>query len=475
MEDNNKHNIFSKEEFFRMLDEKRSLPPEADDFDREAMEGLALVKDRSRLDKLDAAINQALAREKKLAARKRNIYYFSAAASIILIIGLFFILKENTVSKENDLALNQVTEQKPAAPMMTEPAKNAKEEPASAEVTASELKQVGRKKEATVVSGASAGLLKSAEVAPAEEKADKLTISAADGFAAGAGETALDDQETSGASRMSEGTTGKAGTTTSGNKNMLLEQKKTYDETTADYKSKLSYQTNTVWTSTETQAADASKKQEEQSAPQQKAAVQDERENSPAGVVATTGETAADEDIATNTRNDEAEKGKPEGDAKDKDKESTVSKSAGSTGRKRAKKRRSRAANYDSPKEKQQAAPAYYAQTAAASDTSAVSATSATFVGGEAALTEFINKNLSVSEPGKKGVAVAEFTVRPDGAVDTSSIKVVPPVKDCEGCRKDVLRMIKKMPRWQPARKDGRPREERRKLSVPYGAAPSKK
>ena len=465
MEDNNKHNIFSKKEFFKMLDEKRSLPPEADDFDREAMEGLALVKDRSKLDKLDGAIDQALAREKKLAARKRNIYYFSAAASVMLIIGLFFILKESTVNQEKDLALNHVTEHKPDAPMMTLPAAEAKE-PAEKEASAGELKQIA--KEPAGETGVVAGLQKSAEAGPVEEKADKLTNSKAEVLASGTGEAMLDDQTVADANWKSSDRTAKEVTTESGNKTEVPGKKKDSGKPDADYKTKLSYETNTVWTTSESQATDARNKQQEQTTPQQKPQMQPERENVPAGVSATTGEAPADEeDVAANTTRDEAEKDKLEEKAKDK--KSTATKLAGTTNRKRAKKHRSRnmAAAFDASQK--QAAAGYYSQ----SDT--VRDAAAAFVGGEAALNEFISKNLTVSEPGKKGVAIAEFTVKPDGAVDTSSIRVVPPAKDCEGCRKDVLRMLKKMPKWQPAVQDGKPREERRKLSVPYGPAPSKK
>lgn len=469
MEDNNKHNIFSKEEFFKMLDEKRSLPPEADDFDREAMEGLALVKDRSKLDKLDGAIDQALAREKKLAVRKRNIYYFSAAASVMLIIGLFFILKENTVNNEKDLALNHITERKPDAPAMTSPAAETKEA-AEKDANASELKQIAEEP-ARETDVPAAGLLKSAEAGPVEEKAGKLVDSKTEVLASGTAEATIDDQTVADANWRSNDKTAKEVTTESGNKTEVL-GKKAPAKPDADDKTKLSYETNTVWTSSEPKAKDALNKQQEQTTKPQ---MQPGRENIPAGVSATTGEAPADEDVAANTARDEAEKGKLE--QKVKDKESTATKSAGSANRKRAKKRRSRnmAAAYDASKAEQQAAPGYYAQTAAASDTSAAAATSATFVGGEAALNEFISKNLAVSEPAQKGVAIAEFTVKADGTVDTSSIRVAPPVKGCEGCRKDVLRLLKKMPKWQPAVKDGKPREERRKLSVPYGPAPTKK
>lgn len=107
MPDNNKHKIFSKEELFKLLDEKRSLPPEADDFDKEAMEGLSMLTDRKKLDGLNNSIDEVLRKEKMKARKRKNLYFLSAAASLLLVIGLFFLLKDASFDKkENELAEN---------------------------------------------------------------------------------------------------------------------------------------------------------------------------------------------------------------------------------------------------------------------------------------------------------------------------------------------------------------------------------
>src|ERR1700758_4095667 len=97
--DNNKHKIFSKEELFKLIEEKKSLPPEADDFDKEALEGLSMLTDRKKVDGLNNSIDEILLLEKKKANKKRNIYILSAAASLVLIISFFFLLKNNSFEK----------------------------------------------------------------------------------------------------------------------------------------------------------------------------------------------------------------------------------------------------------------------------------------------------------------------------------------------------------------------------------------
>src|ERR1700740_2681969 len=111
MPDNNKHKIFSKEELFKLIDEKKSLPPDADDFDKEAIEGLSMVTDRKKLDGFDHSIDEVLRNEAAKASKKRNLYVLSAAASLLLIIGLFFLLKEFSFDKKSEtLAENTVAE-----------------------------------------------------------------------------------------------------------------------------------------------------------------------------------------------------------------------------------------------------------------------------------------------------------------------------------------------------------------------------
>ena len=108
MQESNKHNVFSKEELLKLLAEKKSLPPEADDFDKEAMEGLSLLTNTKKLDGINNSIDEVLHNEKRLELKKRNIYILSAAASVILIITFFFLLKDNSFNKK-DKALAENT------------------------------------------------------------------------------------------------------------------------------------------------------------------------------------------------------------------------------------------------------------------------------------------------------------------------------------------------------------------------------
>jgi len=126
MPDSNKHKIFSKEELFKLIDEKKSLPPEADDFDQEAMEGLSMLTDRKKVDRLNNSIDEVLRLEKNKAKKKRNLYVLSAAASLILIISFFFLLKDTTIKKEDkSLAENtQTTNDIPAFHEPDQPAEN---------------------------------------------------------------------------------------------------------------------------------------------------------------------------------------------------------------------------------------------------------------------------------------------------------------------------------------------------------------
>ncbi len=110
MQPDNKHKIFSKEELLKLIDEKKSLPPAADDFDKEALEGLSMLTNRSKLDVLDNSIDEVLRHEKTKARKRKNLYFLAAAASLTLIIGIFFILKDTSFDKkESVLAENTKT------------------------------------------------------------------------------------------------------------------------------------------------------------------------------------------------------------------------------------------------------------------------------------------------------------------------------------------------------------------------------
>lgn len=82
--------------------------------------------------------------------------------------------------------------------------------------------------------------------------------------------------------------------------------------------------------------------------------------------------------------------------------------------------------------------------------------TKASFPGGDAAQTEFINKTLvypaDAKANGVEGVVVVSFTVKADGSIGNIRIKrMVDPDLEAEA-----VRVVKKMPAWTPATRDGK-------------------
>ncbi len=92
----------------------------------------------------------------------------------------------------------------------------------------------------------------------------------------------------------------------------------------------------------------------------------------------------------------------------------------------------------------------------------------ASFPGGEKACKEFINKNVvypaSAQENGVEGVVVVSFTVKTDGTIGNIKIKrMVDPDLEAEA-----VRVVKKMPNWQPATEDGVAVESTAEVSFPF-------
>lgn len=107
------------EDFLRSIDQNQPLNEEMDDFDKDAMEGLRLVKDRDRLFSLNSRIDEVLEQANKSGIEttsSRKLYYFiGMAASLALLVGLFFLMNPNQeklaqssekseVAPEHDLA-----------------------------------------------------------------------------------------------------------------------------------------------------------------------------------------------------------------------------------------------------------------------------------------------------------------------------------------------------------------------------------
>ena len=77
------------------------------------------------------------------------------------------------------------------------------------------------------------------------------------------------------------------------------------------------------------------------------------------------------------------------------------------------------------------------------------------FPGGNAALYKFLKKNIRYPKKARKekteGRLVVRFIVEPDGSLTHPVILD----KVGDGCEEELLRVIRKMPRWNPGREHG--------------------
>ena len=90
------------------------------------------------------------------------------------------------------------------------------------------------------------------------------------------------------------------------------------------------------------------------------------------------------------------------------------------------------------------------------------------FPGGETALKKYITENIRypeiAKENGVEGIVVVGFIVFTDGTLnDIKVVKFIDP--DLEN---EALRIVKGMPLWIPAEKDGTPIEAPSKVEVPF-------
>lgn len=91
-----------------------------------------------------------------------------------------------------------------------------------------------------------------------------------------------------------------------------------------------------------------------------------------------------------------------------------------------------------------------------------------TFPGGEEALNEYISENLkypaAAKANGVEGIVNVGFIVKTDGSI--GSIKIVRMVDpDLE---QEAIRLVKNMPAWTPADKDGQPVDAPAEVAVPF-------
>lgn len=82
----------------------------------------------------------------------------------------------------------------------------------------------------------------------------------------------------------------------------------------------------------------------------------------------------------------------------------------------------------------------------------------AEFPGGRKALVKFLVENIQypdiARELGLSGKSVLKFVVGSDGTI--KSVTVVRGMKDCKECDNEAVRVVRKMPHWTPAKKQGK-------------------
>ncbi|HXB41202.1 MAG TPA: hypothetical protein VNZ49_11720 [Bacteroidia bacterium] len=497
MEETNKHNIFSKEELFKLIDEKKSLPPETDDFDKEAFEGLAMVTNREKLETLNESIDEVLRREARKAGKKRNMYYFAAAASLLLVIGLFFLMKENAFEKKDSgLAVNNPvnTNQAPVAKgeQMETSGKEDKEPSADFKTTTEEVttKEVLKERKLNDEVAAKNQETFATDVTtvnvPPAESANKLTLAANEKSNNGneAGGVKLDATLEE---KKSGGKAGKDDKYVDTDEEQKREQyKKEEDKKLSkvkeDEKEKhVRYETNTVWTTPAT--SDNKDKQvvdelKQKTQPQTESkpgtgTTDDNRNNQNANVTTTNApvQTQSQGDVVTGGGSaDQSKVAAPKKNA-----EVVVSAEQKVNQGPFSKKYRAKKARVEKSPDTGSAPAGKAAGYAYYSQSSTRSFTSPEFIGGDEALQKFVKENLKISSPDKTGTIVAEFLVKKDGSIDAGSIKVIIPLKNCDSCSKDVIELIKSMPQWKPATENGQGKEYSQKLSVLYDIKMSKK
>jgi hypothetical protein len=512
MQPDNKHKPFSKEELFRLIDEKRSLPPEADDFDKEAMEGLSMLTDRERVEGLNNSIDEILRSETKKAKRKKNIYIFSAAASVILIIGLFFLLKDISFDKkenaiaENNTPANETAKQEDlkTSDEKIPLEKKLEEENNKTSVTVADAEGKEEKKDE------STGAFKSKENATRGDlgAAPPAEVTVATQEKSESRKTANEELEKEADDRSQGG---------KDYKSVLAkreEDAKRSEPKLADKeKDKTRYLTNTVWTTTPAAAGgagvavDESKKRTDDyrsknqtdadisgvagndnvAAPQKSAELaqyEKQKSNGPDKKTKNKKEQTAKPDSAVVNMldgyayYDKVDKGLAQGGEPPKTPQSSAApvqtqtesgsfaKAADIPAEQKADQN---FAGKKSGKHEGQPdnANADLQQT---QTKSAIRANSngEEFVGGTETMQQYVKKNLKISSPQKSGTIEAEFVVNKDGKVDTGSVKITKKIKNCNPCSEDVKELVKAMPPLKPAMEKGKATSRKQKISIDY-------
>jgi len=95
-------------------------------------------------------------------------------------------------------------------------------------------------------------------------------------------------------------------------------------------------------------------------------------------------------------------------------------------------------------------------------------AADATFPGGKQALDKYIADNLKYPSESKdngiEGIVDVSFTVKADGTI--GSIKILRMIDP--GLETEAIRLVKTMPKWTPATKDGAPVDSKVTVAIPF-------
>lgn len=112
MKEDKDKKIYTKEELFSMLDGQRETPSNLDDFEKDALEGLSLVKDRSRMNAIPAELDQHLKAALKKEKKKSRMFLYAAASIALIAVISFLMVQEFNPSKFSHLAVVRENKEK---------------------------------------------------------------------------------------------------------------------------------------------------------------------------------------------------------------------------------------------------------------------------------------------------------------------------------------------------------------------------
>lgn len=417
MQEKDKHKLYSKEELLKLIKEGKDAPADMDEFDREALEGLKLVKNEGVLEELNEEVDTIVKEESR---KKKTVYYFSAAASLLLLIGLIFLFKNSFTGKdEKPLALAEKQKEETvnvaSSPAQTEtqPIREDKE-PEMDEMKKDEIIASGKGKKEKKTNVVSDNEQEIDTRAAKNDKAGKEQYHEAPDANT---KVAMDRQE---------------------------EANKLSDETKPLGKGDI------VTTTGSTTNQGPPNKQEEQ--------------------------TLVANEAANTTNNNLSNGGSSYGDEKAKEK-AKEKKSNTKKGQQTSQvvAGLSQSDNSSAPvntlveqkitREENLKKAGYYAFETERNG-QAKNYRTPSFINGDSTFAGYAKQNLKISSPDKSGLIKVSFMVTKNGVAQ--NIEVIQPLSNCASCTDDVINLIKSVKKWQPAVKDGKAIDATKKISIQY-------